>query len=171
MASPHHDVAMFSLQNPTLWVAAAAVLFIALVWQPLGRMLANAFDKRAADIRKEIEEAEALLSEAKTLLAKYTGELVSAESQARKIIAQAEAEAFQIRQHAAKELEHALIAREQHALARIQQAEAAAVAEIRDATVALTMDATRTALRQHMNDNHQTQLLQKAVDAVGSRLR
>lgn len=162
---------MFSLENPTLWVAIASLAFIAVVWKPLGKMIAKGLDGRAARIREEIDQAEKLLSEAKTLLARYTGQLASAEQEARKIIAQAEADAEAIRQRAAKELEHSLQTRQEHVMERIAQAEAAAVAEIRDATVTVTMDAARRGLKQHLNDNQQEALIQKAVSAVQQNLR
>ncbi len=162
---------MFSLENPTLWVAIASLAFIAVVWRPLGRMIAKGLDARTQRIRDEIDQAEKLLSEAKTLLARYTGQLATAEEEARKIIAQAESDAEQIRQRAAKELEHSLTTRQQHVMDRIAQAEAAAVAEIRDATVSVTMDAARSGLKQHLNDNQQEALIQKAVSAVQQNLR
>jgi F-type H+-transporting ATPase subunit b len=172
MTADHaHHYATFSLENPTLWVGMGVVVFIALVWRPLGKMLAAALDGRTAKIRAEIDQAEKLLAEAKTLLARYTGQLAMAEEEARRIITQAQAEAEQVRQRAASELEHALVGREAHALARIHQAEASAVAEIRDATIAVTMDAARRAFATHLNDNHQEALLQKAVDAVRQNLR
>jgi F-type H+-transporting ATPase subunit b len=162
---------MFSLENPTLWVAVAAVVFVALVWRPLGAMMAKALDARAQKIRDEIDESEQLLAEAKTLLARYTGQLAGAETEARRIIEQAEAEAKQIQERAAKELEHALATRQQHVLDRIKQAEASAVAEIRDATVAVTMDAARRGLASHLHDDQRDMLVQKAVGAVQNNLR
>jgi F-type H+-transporting ATPase subunit b len=161
----------FSLENPTLWVAIATVTFVALVWRPLGGMLAKALDARAQKIRDDIAQAEQLLAEAKTLLARYTGQLAGVEEEARKIIAHAEADAAQIRERAAHELEHALTVRQQHVMDRINQAEAAAVAEIRDATVTVAMAAARQGLRQHLNDNQQESLIQKAVSAVQQNLR
>ena len=171
--SPHElaEPTMFSLQNPELWFAVASVLVIAGLWHPIGKVLATTLDKRTHKIKAEIDEAEKLVSEAKTLLARYTGQLANAEEEARRIIAQAELEAEQIRLRAAEELEHALAARQQHVLDRIAQAEAAAVAEIRDATVTLTMQAARTALRDNLNDNQKDTLVQKAIGAVKSNLR
>jgi len=165
------EPALFSLQNPELWFSMASVLVIALGWKPVGKILATTLDARTKKIKDEIAEAETLLSQAKELLARYTGQLASAEVDARRIIAQAEAEAEQIRLRAAGELEHALATRQQHVLDRINQAEAAAVAEIRDATVTLTMQATRAALKSGLNDNEQEALVQKAIGAVKSNLR
>jgi F-type H+-transporting ATPase subunit b len=165
------EPALFSLQNPEFWFAMASVLVIVLAWKPVGKILAKVLDARVDKIRSEIKEAENLLAQAKELLARYTGQLASAEREAQRIIAQAEAEANMIRARAAEELEHALAARQQHVLDRINQAEAAAVAEIRDATVTLTMQATRAALKNGMNDNQQDALVQKAIGAVKSNLR
>ncbi len=165
------EPALFSLQNPELWFAMASVLVIVTLWKPIGSILAKALDERAAKIKDEIKEAEGLLAQSKELLARYTGQLANAEVEARRIIKQAEAEAEMIRTRAAEELEHSLSARQQHVLDRISQAEAAAVAEIRDATVTLTMQAVRAALKDGMNDNQQEALVQKAIGAVKSNLR
>lgn len=171
MTEAHVEPEMFSLQNPEFWVSIAAVVVIALLWKPIGKILASALDGRSQKIRDEIDQAEKLLSDAKTLLARYTGELADAEVQARKIIEQAQREADMIRARAAEELEHALAARQQHVLDRIQQAEAAAITEIRDAAVTMSMQAARKALRDNLNDNQQDALVQKAVGAVKSNLR
>jgi len=165
------EPALFSLQNPEFWFALASVAVIAVAWKPVGAILAKTLDARTKKIQDEITEAEKLLSEAKELLARYTGQLASAEADARRIITKAEAEADHIRRRAADELEHALATRQQHVLDRISQAEAAAVAEIRDATVTLTMEASRSALRVNLNDNQQEALVQKAIGAVKSNLR
>jgi F-type H+-transporting ATPase subunit b len=165
------EPAMFSSQNPELWFAVASIIVIALAWNPIGKILAKTLDARADKIRADIAAAEKLLSDAKTALARYTGALAGAEEEARRIIEQAHLEAEQIRVRSAEELEHALKAREQHVLDRIQQAEAAAVAEIRDATVTLAIQASRAALRDNLNDNQQHALLEKAVGAVKSNLR
>ena len=165
------EPALFSLQNPELWFAVASITVIALIWNPIGKILAKTLDARADKIRADIEAAEKLLSEAKTILARYTGALAGAEEEAKRIIEQAKLEAEQIRLRSAEELEHALKAREQHVLDRIHQAEAAAVAEIRNATISLSVQASRTALRTNLNDNQQDALIQKAVGAVKSNLR
>lgn len=173
MTDPHAMAkpAMFSLQNPELWVYVASVVVIALAWKPIGKILTAALDTRTQKIRDEIEQAEKLLSEAKVLLARYTGQLANAEEEARRIIAQAEAEAEQIRLRAAEELEHALAARQQHVLDRIAQAEATAVTEIRDAAITLSIQAARMALQSGLNDNQQENLVQKAVGAVKANLK
>jgi F-type H+-transporting ATPase subunit b len=165
------EPSMFSLQNPELWFAVASIIVIALAWKPIGKILAKTLDARADRIRADIAAAEKLLADAKTALARYTGTLANAEAEAERIIAQAQLEAADIRERAAEELEHALKAREQHVLDRIEQAEAAAMAEIKAATVTLAIQASRAAIREHLNDNQQAVLVQKAIGAVKSNLR
>ena len=165
------EPALFSLQNPEFWFAMASVIVIAFAWNPVGKILAKAFDARTQKIKDSIEEAEELLAEAKTALARYTGALASAEEEAQQIIERAKREAEQIRIRAAEDLDHALVARQEHALDRISQAEAAAVTEIRNATASVAIAASRTILREHLNDNQHSALIQKAVGAVQDHLR
>lgn len=169
--TPATEPAFFSLQSPEFWFGVASLVVIALAWKPLGKILAGMLDSRADKIRAEIAQAEALLAEAKTLFARYSGALQEAEAEAERIIAQAKNEAEQIHARMAQELEHSLAARRQHILDRMTQAEKAATAEIRDAAVTLTMQASRNALRMHTNDNQHSALVQKAIDAVKQNLR
>lgn len=166
----HANPAMFSLENPTLWVAVASVTVIALLWRPIGQLLVKALNARVQKVRDDIDQAEKLLAEAKVLLARYTGAMAEAEQESQKIIDQAMREAEDVKKRAMEELDHALAAREKHAMDRIQQAEASAISEIRDATVSLSMRAARTAIQTHLNDNQQDALLQNAVVALKSHL-
>ena len=59
------------------WLAAAFIILLALIWRPFRRGVLGALDARSERIRKELDEAQRLHEEAKTLLARYQRQLVA----------------------------------------------------------------------------------------------
>ncbi|MEO8668407.1 MAG: hypothetical protein ABI399_07825 [Bauldia sp.] len=72
------------------WALVALVLFFGvLIYMKVPGTLAGSLDKRAADIRKELDEARRLREEAEALLAEYQRKARDAASEAAQIIDQA----------------------------------------------------------------------------------
>jgi F-type H+-transporting ATPase subunit b len=132
------------LSDPTFWVATAFVAFIGLlIYLKVPGTVGNALDKRAQKIKADLDEAEALCTEAQDLLATYQKKQRDTAKEAEAIAAHAKEEAARILEQGRVKLEDSLARREKLALDRIAQAEAAAIDEVRDRTVEIAMDATR----------------------------
>ena len=79
--------------NEIAWLLVAFVILIALIIKPIKRSLFPALDKRIADIRFTIEEAQRSKADAKMLLEKIRQEYVEAQKNALIIVKNAESEA------------------------------------------------------------------------------
>ncbi len=55
------------LANPTFWILISFVVFVALFWRRISRMVFGALDRRSERIGTEITESETLLAEARAL--------------------------------------------------------------------------------------------------------
>ena len=73
--------------DESLWVAISFVVFVALIWKKAGVALSAMLDSRAAEIRQNLDEAEALRIEAQAELKKYQQLQREATSQAEQIVA------------------------------------------------------------------------------------
>ncbi|MFQ5958447.1 MAG: F0F1 ATP synthase subunit B [Alphaproteobacteria bacterium] len=156
--------------DETFWVAVAFVVFVAMVFRPVGRMLASALDARARKIREELEEAVRLREEAQALFARYQRMQSDSIKEAEEILAHAREEAERQSKHGAEALEAALARRESQAMERIARAEHEALAEVRGAAVDLAVKATRKLLADKLDEKGQAALVDAAVADLDKKL-
>lgn len=155
--------------NPETWVAVAFVLFVVLLGKVLWAKIAALLDKRAADIRKALDEAARLRDEA--LKAKTDAEktLAQATSEAESIVALARSEVQSMQARAAQNLQAQIALREQQALDRIAQSEAAAAKQVRDTAIDVALGATRALLREQVGSGRTTALIDDSIAELPRR--
>ena len=159
---------MFS--DPTFWTAVALVILLHAVGRQLFKAATTGLDKRSEEIRKELEEAEALRVEAQKMLADHKRKQRDSEKEAEEMLAHAKAESQRMREKAHKDLEADLKRREQVALDKIAQAEANALKEVRSLTVELAVAATAKLLSENLDEATADDLVQSAIDDLDSKL-
>ena len=158
-------------QDPTFWVLVAFIGFISvLVYFKVPGMVTQALDARAEKIKKNLEEADALLKEAQDLLASYQKKQREAADEAQEIKARAKEEGKRIVENGRARLEDSLQRREKLAMDRITQAEASALDEIRARTVDIALDATRDLLADNLSDHKANAMLDDAIKELPGRL-
>ncbi|MGF1549223.1 MAG: hypothetical protein ACFBQW_01605, partial [Sphingomonadaceae bacterium] len=134
------------------WVYVSLTLFLLFMifYVKAHRLIAKALDKRIADTRRELDEAEALRKEAEKLLAEAKEARASASKDAEAILANARTEAGELLEEAERDAAALLERRREMAEHKIAAAERAAVDELR-ATAARA--ATRAA-PLHIDRHH-----------------
>ncbi len=161
----------FSLGNTDFVVLLAFILFIAVLFYfKVPGMIGVMLDKRAADIRTELEEARALRDEAQTLLAGYERKQKDVQEQADRIVASAKEEAQrsagQAREELAKSVERRLAAAED----QIGSAQAAAIKAVRDQAVTIAIAAARDVIAKQMSAAEGNKLIDDAITQVDAKL-
>lgn len=161
----------FSLKNTDFVVLLAFLVFIGvLVYFKVPALLGGMLDKRAENIRSELDEARALREEAQTLLASYERKQQEVAEQSERIVAHAKEEAELAALEAKKALE-ASIARRLHAAEdQIASAEAAAVKEVRDTAVTVAVSAASDVIAKGMTSQDGAGLIDAAIAEVKSKL-
>lgn len=162
---------MHILAEAEFWVLVAFVLFVALVWKPIGRAVGGMLDSRANRIAAELDDARRLREEAERLLAEYQQKQREAEGDAQAIIAHAKEEAELLAAQAQRELHQALERRTRLAEERITQAEAKAVDEIRAAAVDLAIASARDVIAGGMEEQRRATLIDATITALPQGLR
>ena len=165
------EYGLISLRNTDFIVFLAflgffGVLFYFKVFDRVGGLL----DKRAENIRSEIDEARALREEAQTLLASYERKSREVQEQADRIVAQAREEAKEAGEQAKRDLSAQVERRLAGAEDQIASAEAAAIQEIRDRAAQVAVAAAAEVIRERMDEGRQSELVDRAIDTVGERL-
>ena len=127
---------MDATSQATFWVFMGLIAFLGLlVYLKVPAMAAAALDKRADEVRRNIEEARKLREEAQALLADYQRKHQEAEEEAKDIIDQAKREASALAEEAKVRMEDYLERRTKAVEQRIAMAESQAVADVRASAV------------------------------------
>ena len=157
-------------EDPTFWTALAFVVFVIAVFKPIKRSLDAALDKRADQIRLELDEAARLREETQKTLAEIKRKQSEASKEAEALMDHTKVEAERMRKQAESDLAGALKRREEVALEKIAQAEAQALKEVRDQAVDIAVDATAKLLADNIDQAKADSLVDEAIRDVGSKL-
>ncbi|MEM8632591.1 MAG: ATP F0F1 synthase subunit B, partial [Pseudomonadota bacterium] len=143
----------YSLSNSDFVVVIAFVLFGGVLYYfNVPSILMGMLDKRAENIAKELEEAQALREEAQTILASYERKSREVSEHADRIVVQAREEAQAAAEKAKEDLRLSIERRLKAAEDQIASAEASAVKEVRDRAVEIAIAAAGDVLAGKMND-------------------
>ena len=153
-----------------LILLAALIILIVAVWKPFKKNVLGALDARSERIRAELDEAQRLHEEAKTLLAKYQRQLHEGEKLAADIVAQAESERARLEQRMRTDFEAAVKRRTEQARDRIAQEEQKAVAEVRARAADLAVRTARRLLAERMGEQEAQAMIQSAIQDVARKL-
>lgn len=161
----------FSLYNTDFVVTIAFLVFIAiLLYFGVPGMVGGLLDKRAQDIRSELEEAKALREEAQSLLADYQRKQREVQEQADRIVDTARDDARMAADQAKADLETAIARRLAAAEDQIASAEAGAVKEVRDQAVAVAVAAARDVVSTKMQQADKAKLVDSSIDMVAAKM-
>ncbi len=161
----------FSLKNTDFIVTLGFILFIAVLFYfKVPSLLGGMLDKRAEDIKSELDEARALREEAQTVLASYERKQKEVQEQAARIVEQAKSEAQAAADQAKVDLENSIARRLAAAEDQIASAEAAAVKEVRDQAVVVSIGAAREVIAGQMSAASANKLIDAGIAEVDAKL-
>lgn len=152
------------------WVLVSFVVFMMLIWRPIGRFLATALDKRSNQIREELDNAVKLREEAQALLASFQRKQRDALKEAEDIVNRAKSESEQMLQEAEKQLEQTLNGRIQQAMEKITQAEKAVVEEVKAHAVDIAVSASQSLIKQHLDKGASDSMFESALRDIRKKL-
>ncbi|MFA5592048.1 MAG: hypothetical protein WC989_01900 [Micavibrio sp.] len=153
-------------QDTNIWVAFSFVVFVLAGYFFGRKAVAGALDAKIAEIKAEIENAEALKAEAHALLADFQAKQADAQKAADEIIAQAKAAALAVQQNAEAELDESIARREAQLADRLKRIEERAIAEMRNHAADLSIEATREIISKTMDTKSSGNLIDQAVQSV-----
>ncbi len=158
-------------QDTSFWVSLGFVVVLGLfAYMGVHKKIASALDARAQKIADDLDEARRLREEAQELLAQYQRRQREAEEEAQGIIDQAKRDAKRMATEMRDKLNEQIARRAKAAEEKITRAETQALADIRNETVNVAVDAARDIIRSRMDQGAQSALAEKAVDELRDRL-
>lgn len=161
----------FSLGNTNFVVLLAFILFVGvLVYYKVPGLIGGLLDRRAAQIRADLDEARALREEAQALLASYERKSREVRDQAERIVARAREDARAAADLAKEELQRSIARRVADAEEQIRAAEVAALRELRDRAVVVAVAAAGDVIARQMTEAGAAALIDAAIAEVETRL-
>ncbi len=164
-------VPFFSLRNPPLIVIISFLIFVGvLIYMKVPGRLTSMLDVRAANIRRELDEARKLREEAQAMVASYERKAKEAEAQVERIIATARTEAQAAADKAKSDLKGSIARRLAAADEQIASAQAAAVREVKNQAAEIAIAAAGDLLAKGMTAAQGNALIDDAIQTVEARL-
>jgi F-type H+-transporting ATPase subunit b len=161
----------FSLGNTNFIVLIAFILFVAVLLKfGVPGMLTGMLDKRAEQIKADLDEARALREEAKAVLASYERKKKEVQEQADRIVASAKEEATAAAEQARTDLANSIARRLAAAEDRIASAEAGAVRAVREQAVAIAVAAAGDVLAKQATAETIAASVDAAIAQVGAKM-
>lgn len=157
--------------DATFWALIGLVIFLGiLAYVKVPAMMAGALDKRADQIRNELEEAKKLREEAQQLLSEYQRKRKEAETEAESILNAAEKEAAVLREEAKAKTEEYISRRTAMAEQKIRQAETDAINEVRASAVDLAVVAAEKLIGSKVDSKASDELFKASLGELKTRL-
>lgn len=155
----------------TFWALVSLIIFLAiLVYFKVPAWLGKSLDKRAEDIRRELDEAKRLREEAQQLLAEYERKRREAEEEAAGILAAAERDASLFLAEAKAKTEEYVARRQAMAEQKIRQAEIDAANEVRASAVDLAVAAAQRLLAEKTDAATSNALFRNSMEELKARM-
>jgi F-type H+-transporting ATPase subunit b len=163
-----HEASFFA--DPRTWVAAAFIVFFALLGKKLWAAVAGMLDARADAVRAELAEAQRLRGEAEAMLADASARREAALIEAQALLSGARDEAARLAAAAEADARTAAERRERMAMDRIAAAEKAAVDEVRLAAAEIAGAAAERVIREELTPEADAALIDHAIGGLPNAL-
>ena len=161
----------FDLKNTDFIVLCGFLVFMGILFYfNVPSMLMGMLDKRAADIKSELDEAKALREEAQTLLATYERKQKEVQAQADRIVEKAKADAEAAAEQAKVDLKDSIARRLVAAEDQIASANAAAVKDVRDSAIEVAIGAARDVVAKQSTATSLNKSIDDGIDEVAAKL-
>ena len=162
----HAEFSAFGL-NPGGWVALASIiLFAIMIWKKVPGAVVGMLDKRIAEVRGQLDEANKLRADAEGLKAEYEAKLAAAAGEADEMRARAQSEADALVAKAKADTTALIARRKKMAEDRIAAAEAGALAEVRAAAAKAATTAATALIAANHDAAADKALIDQAIAAV-----
>ncbi|MBL1146589.1 MAG: ATP F0F1 synthase subunit B [Pseudomonadota bacterium] len=139
------------LHSTNFWVIFSTIVFLYVAWRFARVPLLNLLDNRSDRIRAELDEAERLRVEAQQLLTRYERQHEEAMQEAKQIVSDARKQALDMQNAAEAALKADIARKHKQFEERLGRMEQAAIEDVRDRLVEISMAATEDLLKKTLS--------------------
>lgn len=171
LANAASDAPPFSLANTDFVVAISFFIFMGiLVYYKVPKIIINLLDKRANTIRKEIDDANKLLEDAKSLLAKSERDHQNNILKAKEIINSAEKISKKLLEDSKSDIKFAVSRKLDMAKKQMKANEKKVLNSIRDEIIDTAFKLAEESINKKLDKNISNQITKESIEEIGTKL-
>ena len=158
------------LEQETVWVAIAFLIFIALIWKKGSNAISSILDDRSTLIENELSEAKSLKEEAMEELRKSLQMQKNSSEEFNQIIKEAKEVAKKIKEDAEVKSLDIIKRREEQAKQRIMTLENEAIKDIKRISGTIAVESAKVYIKNNLNEKENINLITQASAEIKSSL-
>ena len=158
------------LEQETVWVAIAFLIFIALIWKKGSNAISSILDDRSTLIENELSEAKSLKEEAMEELRKSLQMQKNSSEEFNQIIKEAKEVAKKIKEDAEVKSLDLIKRREEQAKQRITTLENEAIKDIKRISGTIAVESAKVYIKNNLNEKENINLITQASAEIKSSL-
>jgi len=147
----------------TAWAIISFLIVLGIIWIKLMPMITTALDKRAATIRESLAAAEKARADAEAAMALHQDDLEKARHEARAIIEEGKADAERLREKIIADAQADAGAVADRAKREIELAKRAAIDELQQQSVALSLDLAGRLIQKSLSAKDHQDLIRERI--------
>ena len=158
--------------DATFWVAISFFIFLgALVYLKVPQKINNSLTDQINEIKKELDEAEKLKIEAKTLLSDYENKIDKSKKETKKIIDLAKKDSENIILEKTKKFHQVIENKKKNTEQKIVQMKENALKDIKNISVKISMEAVEHLIKNSIDKNKLEKLYIKSLEQIKTSLK
>ena len=158
------------LNDATLWVGISFILFVLLVIRPLTSMFSKNIDIRISTLKKEIDEAKKLKIEAENLLTEHKEKEKKNIQYVEELKKQKKKEAKDIEDRIKKEIELAIIRKEENYEIIVKQMESNLKERLQNEIMTKTLKFTQSRIEKNISKKHNDDFIDESLKKLPKQL-
>jgi F-type H+-transporting ATPase subunit b len=158
------------LNDATLWVSVSFILFVLLVIRPLTSMFSKNIDIRISTLKKEIDEAKKLKIEAENLLTEHKEKEKKNTQYIEELKKQKKKEAMDIEDRIKKEIELAIIRKEENYEIIVKQMESNLKERLQNEIMTKTLKFTQSRIEKNISKKHNDDFIDESLKKLPKQL-
>jgi F-type H+-transporting ATPase subunit b len=156
-------------KNELFWGSLSFLVLVFLMWKFAYPSVAKAMESRTNRIRKDLDDAERLKSEASTILDQYSAQLQDAKSEANRIIEEARQTADQLRRDLMTRAEAEVAELRQRNIEDITAAKDRTLADLRQQVAEIAIAAAERVVERNLDRDTNSALVENFISQVGAQ--
>ena len=157
--------------DPQFWVAVSFILFIAVIFNPVRKILASSLDAQINDIKNKIDEVENLQNEAQKALDEIKDREAKVEKEIQNLKSESEKRIAELKDVSSNKLTDQIEKRKILANNKIEQLVRDTNNSLKNYITRVAIEATRNILLQNLSKEKKSDLIDESITEFNSVLK
>ena len=157
--------------DPQFWVAVSFILFIAVIFNPVRKILASSLDAQINDIKNKIDEVESLKNEAQKALDEIKEREAKVEKEIQNLKYESEKRIDELKDISTSKLSDQIEKRKILAENKIEQLVRDTNNSLKNYITSVAIEATRNVLLQNLSKEKKSALIDESITEFNSVLK